>query len=78
MKFLFATLFALASAAKMKGSTKQTYIFSISKSNGNTFINLDERVATTAVGNNVKNHDSCDKFDGDCHSCVVAGCSPVI
>ena len=35
-----------------------------------------ERVSDGAVGLNLKNNDHCSTFDGNCHSCVLAGCSP--
>ena len=40
--------------------------------------NSDFRVVDMAVGSKIRNNDPCSKFHDDCHSCVLAGCSPAL
>jgi len=37
---------------------------------------MSVRIDFDDVGSNIRNHNACATFKGDCHSCVLAGCIP--
>ena len=74
MKF-YNLLISLVAATNQESAVDKV-IASKTESDGVTIYNANAGVVPGAVGLNLRNHDSCSSFYGDCHSCVLAGCSP--
>jgi len=72
----FANILISLAAATNQVSVVDKVIASKTSSDGVTIYNANAGVVPGAVGHNLRNHDQCHTFYGDCHSCVLAGCSP--
>ena len=74
MKF-FNLLLPLVVAVEESAVTRDT--FSETHSGDITIYNAKAKVKRDAVGSDLKNHNSCSSFNGNCHACVLAGCTPI-